>query len=53
MQVWFSLILGWSVLDNGIFYPGIDVCLGELGEIIQETMESYEIELNGKTHKSR
>jgi hypothetical protein len=28
---------------------GIDVRLGELGGLIQETMESYEVEVNGKT----
>ena len=27
---------------------GIDVRLGELGAAIQETMESYEVEVNGK-----
>jgi methionyl aminopeptidase len=29
---------------------GIDKNLGELGEIIQETIESYEVELNGNTY---
>lgn len=28
---------------------GIDVRLGELGGYIQETMESYEVEVGGKT----
>ena len=28
---------------------GIDVRLGELAGYIQETMESYEVEVNGKT----
>ena len=30
---------------------GIDVRLGDIGEQIQEVMESYEVELNGKTYK--
>ena len=30
---------------------GIDVRLGELGAAIQETMESYEVEVRGKTHR--
>jgi len=29
-------------------YPGIDVRLGELAELIQETMESYGAEVDGK-----
>ena len=29
---------------------GIDVRLGELGGLIQETMESYEVEVNGKVY---
>merc|ERR1739838_698437 len=36
--------------NTGIKYAGIDVPLNEIGEVIQETMESYEIELNGKTY---
>jgi len=35
--------------NTGIKEAGIDVRLGELGSYIQETMESFEIELNGKT----
>ena len=34
--------------NTGIKEAGIDVRLGELGGHIQETMESFEIELNGK-----
>ena len=30
---------------------GIDVRLCDVGEAIQETMESYEVELNGKTYR--
>lgn len=29
-------------------HPGIDVRLGELAELIQETMESYGAEVDGK-----
>ncbi|GAV98773.1 peptidase methionine aminopeptidase [Lentinula edodes] len=33
---------------NKYWSPGIDVRLGELGGYIQETMESYEVEVGGK-----
>lgn len=36
--------------NTGIREAGIDVRLGELGGYIQETMESYECEINGKTY---
>merc|ERR1712048_799629 len=36
--------------NTGIKAAGIDACLGEIGAEIQEAMESYEIELNGKTY---
>jgi methionyl aminopeptidase len=36
--------------STGIKEAGIDVRLGELGGLIQETMESFEIELNGKIY---
>lgn len=36
--------------ETGIKAAGIDAILGEIGEAIQETMESYEIELNGRTY---
>lgn len=35
--------------NTGIREAGIDARLGEIGEAIQETMESYEVELNGET----
>jgi len=35
--------------NAGIKAAGIDMKLSELGKIIQETMESHEIELNGKS----
>ena len=37
--------------NAGIKMAGIDARLGEIGEAIQEAIESYEIELKGKTHK--
>lgn len=36
--------------NTGIKEAGIDVRLGEIGEAIQEVMESHELELNGKTY---
>eukprot|EP00981_Chlorochromonas_danica_P012275 scaffold4734_cov176-Ochromonas_danica.AAC.1 len=37
--------------NMGIRAAGIDVQLGEIGEAIQEVMESYEVTINGKTHQ--
>lgn len=37
--------------DTGIKCAGIDVRLCDIGEAIQEVMESYEIELDGKTYQ--
>jgi len=37
--------------NTGIRLAGIDSRLNEIGEQIQETMESYEVEINGKTHQ--
>ncbi|EGC28705.1 hypothetical protein DICPUDRAFT_43915 [Dictyostelium purpureum] len=36
--------------NTGIMHAGIDARIGEIGAYIQETMESYEIELNGKVY---
>lgn len=36
--------------NTGIKTAGIDVMLGEVGEAIQEVMESYEVELDGKVY---
>jgi len=36
--------------DMGIRTAGIDVCLGEVGEAIQEVMESYEVEIDGTVY---
>mmetsp|Transcript_17793 Transcript_17793/g.27490 ORF Transcript_17793/g.27490 Transcript_17793/m.27490 type:complete len:427 (-) Transcript_17793:35-1315(-) len=37
--------------NTGIRTAGIDVRLCDVGEAIQEVMESYEVELDGKTYK--
>jgi len=37
--------------NTGIREAGIDVRLGEIGAAIQETMESYEVEINGKSQR--
>jgi len=37
--------------DAGVKNAGIDVRLGELGGIIGEILNSYEVEIKGKTHK--
>ncbi|KIJ54286.1 hypothetical protein M422DRAFT_154305 [Sphaerobolus stellatus SS14] len=37
-----------AATDAGIRAAGIDVRLGDIGGVIQETMESYEVEVNGK-----
>jgi methionyl aminopeptidase len=36
--------------NTGVREAGIDVRLCDIGEAIQEVMESYEVELNGKTY---
>ncbi|KAJ8059821.1 hypothetical protein OCU04_011452 [Sclerotinia nivalis] len=37
--------------NTGIKEAGIDARLGEIGEHIQETMESYEVEIKGQTYQ--
>lgn len=39
--------------NTGIKEAGIDVRLCDVGEAIQEVMESYEVELDGKTYRVR
>ncbi|PQE30091.1 methionine aminopeptidase 2 protein [Rutstroemia sp. NJR-2017a WRK4] len=39
-----------ATTDTGVREAGIDVRLGELGALIQETMESYECEIGGETY---
>jgi hypothetical protein len=36
--------------ENDFQEAGIDVRLGELAGLIQETMESYEVEVDGKVY---
>ena len=36
--------------ETGIKTAGIDVRLCDVGEDIQEAMESYEVEINGRNH---
>lgn len=40
-------------LATGIREAGIDVRLCDIGAAVQEVMESYEIELDGKVHQAR
>lgn len=37
--------------NTGLKAAGIDVCLGDIGAAIQEVMESYEVEIDGKVHQ--
>jgi methionyl aminopeptidase len=37
--------------NTGIAAAGIDVRLGDIGAEIQEVMESYEVEIGGKTYQ--
>ncbi|KAI0053382.1 peptidase M24A, methionine aminopeptidase [Auriscalpium vulgare] len=39
-----------AATDTGVRESGIDVRLGEIGAAIQETMESYEVEVGGKVY---
>jgi methionyl aminopeptidase len=39
-----------AATNTGIRTAGIDVRLCDVGEAIQETMESYELEIDGKTY---
>ena len=39
--------------NTGIKEAGIDVRLCDVGEAIQEVMESYEVELEGKTYQGK
>ena len=38
-------------MHAGIQHAGVDARLGDIGAAVQEVMESYEVELNGKTHQ--
>ncbi|KAL9657738.1 hypothetical protein ABK040_013570 [Willaertia magna] len=39
--------------NAGVAFAGIDVRLGDVGAAIQEVMESYEVEIKGKTYRVR
>ncbi|KAK2115733.1 hypothetical protein P7K49_006359, partial [Saguinus oedipus] len=36
--------------SSSVLCAGIDVCLCDVGEAIQEVMESYEVEIDGETN---
>jgi methionyl aminopeptidase len=42
-----------AATNAGIKAAGIDVRLCDVGEAVQEVMESYEIDLDGKTYQSK
>ena len=48
--MWGVLCWHWFLPLSGIKAAGIDARLCDVGEQIQEVMESYEIELDGKTY---
>lgn len=39
--------------NTGVKAAGIDVCVGDIGAQIQEVMESYEVEVDGKVHQGQ
>ena len=45
------LLASKEATNTGIKLAGIDARLGEIGAGIQEVLESYEVELNGKNYK--
>ena len=46
-----SALFNRLVFYTGIKESGIDVRLCDVGEAIQEVMESYEVEIGGKVHQ--
>lgn len=42
-----------SATNAGIREAGVDARLSDIGKVIQETMESYEFEAEGKTQKGK
>lgn len=46
-------VVGISVIVVLFQCAGIDVRLCDIGESIQEVMESYEVELDGKTYQGK
>ncbi len=47
------LLAAKEATNTGLKEAGIDARLDEIGERIQETMESHEVEIKGKTYKVR
>ena len=47
----FKFLFVQDATNTGIKHAGIDARLNEIGAVIQETMESYEVELDGKTYQ--
>ena len=45
------LLASKEATNAGIKAAGVDARMGEIGGVIQEVIESFEIELDGKTHK--
>jgi methionyl aminopeptidase len=45
------LLAAKEATETGLKHAGIDVRLCDIGEAIQEVMESYECVINGKTHQ--
>ena len=37
--------------NTAIKHSGVDASLGDIGAAVQEAMESYEVELDGKVHQ--
>lgn len=48
-------VIYWRVCANSHLsqFAGIDVRLCDVGETIQEVMESYEVEIDGKTYQGK
>lgn len=46
-----ALLAVKEATDTGIREAGVDVRLCDVGAAIQEVMESYEVELDGKRHQ--
>ena len=42
---------GGGLVGAGIREAGVDARLGDIGAAVQEVMESYEVQLDGKTHQ--
>lgn len=47
------LVTDTAVISSLSQFAGIDVRLCDVGETIQEVMESYEVEIDGKTYQGK